>query len=321
MQTRWPHDDAAGDEVVPTSRVSDALCRQLLSAVEQSPVAMVIIDLGGRIEFVNQCYLDIAGSSRDAVLGQTSTFLEPGRRDNAFYRRLWQALQKNGRWQGEISHRNQNGDTYPLWQSIAAVRDEGGKVQRYVAMFYRIDEREGMEAVCRQSRDDLTGAFNRHAFEAALHYSVCQAKQQGEGFALIRLDIDNFHVVNGRHGQEVGDEILRRLTSRIAKNLRSTDLLARWGRKEFTILVLDTPLRRATILAERLRRQVADRRICGLSVTASLGITAYRPGDNAEGLLARVDAALHRAQQAKGNRVVTLGGPLEEPLPGWPSLS
>ena len=320
MQNHWHDGEPAGGGVVapvppeqegrcegvPSPRISDALCRQLLVAVEQSPVAMAISDPAGRIEFANQRYLDNTGSPREEVLGQTFTFFEPGRRDNAFYHRLWQALRETGQWQGEIWHRNRQGATYPLWQSITVVRDEWGEVSNYVAVFHGIRERNGMEQAPerRAIRDDLTGAFNRRAFDAALCHSVHQAEQEGHGVGLLLLDIDHFHVVNGRYGQGMGDEILSRLVERIGKNLRSTDLLARWGGDQFTILLPDTPLQGAATLAERLRRQVADRRMRGLSLTVSLGITAYRPGDSAEGLMDRAGEALIRAKKAGRNGVV-----------------
>ncbi|WP_373183778.1 diguanylate cyclase [Halomonas campaniensis] len=286
---------------------------RLLATVFETGQATLITDAEMRIEKVNQAFTDITGYEEDEVRGETPKLFKSGRHDKAFYRRLWQALLESGHWQGEIWNRNKYGEIYPLWQSITAVQDEMGDVRNYVAVFHNISERKRMEQELEHqaTRDHLTGAYNRRAFDAALRQSVSKANQDGEPFALLLFDIDHFKSVNDRHGHEMGDEILRRLAQRIRESLRSTDLLARWGGEEFTILLPDTRLQGAATFAERLRRQIADSRIRGLSVTVSIGITAYRPGDDADQLLSRADDALYRAKKAGRNSVVIHTEPVE----------
>ncbi|MBB3332531.1 diguanylate cyclase (GGDEF)-like protein/PAS domain S-box-containing protein [Halomonas campaniensis] len=286
---------------------------RLLATVFETGQATLITDAEMRIEKVNQAFTDITGYEEDEVRGETPRLFKSGRHDKAFYRRLWQTLLETGHWQGEIWNRNKYGEIYPLWQSITAVQDEMGEVRNYVAVFHNISERKRMEQELEHqaTRDHLTGAYNRRAFDAALRQSVSKANQDGEPFALLLFDIDHFKSVNDRHGHEMGDEILRRLAQRIRESLRNTDLLARWGGEEFTILLPDTRLQGAATFAERLRRQIADSRIRGLSVTVSIGITAYRPGDDADRLLSRADDALYRAKKAGRNSVVIHTEPVE----------
>jgi len=286
---------------------------RLLATVFETGQATLITDAEMRIEKVNQAFTDITGYEEDEVRGETPRLFKSGRHDKAFYRRLWQTLLETGHWQGEIWNRNKHGEIYPLWQSITAVQDEMGEVRNYVAVFHNISERKRMEQELEHqaTRDHLTGAYNRRAFDAALRQSVQRAEQEEQAFALLLFDIDHFKSVNDRHGHDMGDEILRRLAQRIRESLRSTDLLARWGGEEFTILLPDTRLQGAATFAERLRRQIADSRIRGLSVTVSIGITAFRPGDDAQQLLARADDALYRAKKAGRNSVVIHDTPAE----------
>ncbi|QTF91005.1 diguanylate cyclase [Halomonas sp. BM-2019] len=286
----------------------------LLATVFETGQATLIADAEMRIEKVNQAFTDITGYTDAEVVGQTPKLFKSGRHDAAFYQRLWRSLMEDGHWQGEIWNRNRHGEIYPLWQSITAVHDDQGRLRHFVSVFHNISERKHMEQELERqaSRDHLTGAYNRRAFDGALRQAMQQAERDAEPLALLLLDIDHFKAVNDRHGHDTGDEVLRRVAERLAGSLRSTDLLARWGGEEFAILLPGTPLRGAATFAERLRSRIAESRLLGLSITVSIGLTEYRPGDAAAVLLGRVDSALYRAKRGGRNGVVIAG----EPAPG-----
>jgi len=131
-----------------------------------------------------------------------------------------------------------------------------------------------------------------------------EAEHDGQPLSLLLLDIDHFKAVNDRHGHDVGDRVLQSVAKRLSTSLRSSDLLARWGGEEFAILLPGTPLKGAATFADRLRAQVAEQRLHGISITVSIGISALRPGEGPEALLRRVDAALYHAKNAGRNSVV-----------------
>lgn len=295
---------AVKEDVTERKRQESEL--KLLATAFATGQATLITDAHMQIERANQAFTDITGYREHEVLGKTPRLFKSGRHSADFYARLWDDLLNNGHWQGEIWNRNKYGDIYPLWQSITAVRDDSGQIRNFVAVFHNIAERKRMEdELERQATlDHLTGTYNRRAFDTALRQAIFQAELGDESFSLLLFDIDHFKDVNDRHGHDTGDAILKQLADRVSKSLRSTDILSRWGGEEFTILLPDTLLRGASTFAERLRCQIAESRLQGLTITISTGITEYRPGDDMDSMLARADDALYRAKSAGRNRVV-----------------
>lgn len=279
---------------------------RLLATVFETAQATLIADAKLRIERVNQAFSDITGYREEEVLGKTTHIFRSDRHDRAFYARLWDVLLTKGHWQGEAWSRNKHGETHPFWQSVTAVRDAAGKIQHFVAVFHNITERKRMEHELERqaTRDHLTGALNRRGFDAALRQAICRSEEKGSVFSLLLFDIDHFKAVNDRHGHKVGDVVLKGLVKQLTDGLRSTDILCRWGGEEFTILLLDTPLQGAATIAERMRYQVAASRYQGVTITISLGITEYRPGDDMGSLVLRTDQALYRAKAEGRDRLV-----------------
>ncbi|WP_445001175.1 sensor domain-containing diguanylate cyclase [Halomonas mongoliensis] len=294
---------AVQEDVTQQRRQQEEL--RLLATVFETGQATLITDAEMRIEKVNQAFVDITGYSSEEVVGQTPRLFKSGRHDKAFYARLWESLKSTGHWQGEIWNRNRHGEVYPLWQAITAVHDEQGCVRNFVAVFHNISERKRMEQRLERqaSRDYLTGLYNRRAFDAALRQAMQQAEGQAQPLSLLLLDIDHFKRINDRYGHEVGDRVLQSLARQLGSSLRSTDLLARWGGEEFAILLAGTSLPGAQTFANRLRTQVAEHRLQGLSVTVSIGIGELRYGEEPDSLLSRVDRALYRAKHAGRNQV------------------
>lgn len=295
---------AVKEDITERKRQEDEL--KVMASVFETGQATLITDPDMRIEKVNQAFTDITGYHADEVIGQTPRLFKSGVHDHAFYARLWDAVLETGHWQGEIWNRNKYGDIYPLWQSITAVRDTAGEIRHFIAVFHSIAERKQMESELERqaTRDHLTGAHNRRAFDQAIRQAIRHSEHSGDSFSLLLFDIDHFKAVNDSYGHDTGDAILKRLASRAGEGLRSTDLLARWGGEEFAILLLDTPLKGAATFAERLRYQVATTRFEGLTITISLGITEYLPGDDLDSMLARADDALYRAKRGGRNTAV-----------------
>ena len=295
----------AGGLQGPSETMSHRDQLRLMATAFETGQATIITDARLRIQRVNRAFSRITGFSPDDVLGQTPRLFKSGRHGPEFYSRLWEALKTYGHWQGEIWNRNKRGEIYPVWQSITAVEGDDREVSHYVSVFHDIAERKRIEQTLTReaSRDHLTGAANRRTFDRALISLVRNAQTSGGELSVMLFDIDHFKAVNDNHGHEVGDAVLHTLTHLVQQRLRKTDLLARWGGDEFTLLLPDTPLQGACQLAERLRADVAGADMPGPGVTISIGLVAFKEGDTARDLLLRVDAALYRAKHAGRNRV------------------
>jgi two-component system cell cycle response regulator len=159
--------------------------------------------------------------------------------------------------------------------------------------------------------DALTGLHNRRYMETHLAGLVEQAESRGKPIAVLVLDIDFFKSINDTHGHDAGDDVLREFALRIRKSIRNIDLACRYGGEEFVIVMPETDMGVATMVAERLRRRIAGEpfpvsqgaRL--LNVTLSIGIAALAgAGDTAGNMLKRADQALYRAKRDGRNRVV-----------------
>jgi two-component system cell cycle response regulator len=159
--------------------------------------------------------------------------------------------------------------------------------------------------------DALTGLFNRRYMETHLATLVEQASARGKPIAVLVIDIDYFKRVNDSHGHDAGDDVLHEFALRIRKAIRNIDLACRYGGEEFVIVMPETNMAVATMVAERLRRRIASEPFTvqngarSLEITISIGIAALDGvGDNAAAILKRADTALYRAKRDGRNRVV-----------------
>jgi two-component system, cell cycle response regulator len=159
--------------------------------------------------------------------------------------------------------------------------------------------------------DALTGLFNRRYMETHLSALVEQAANRGKPISVLVVDIDFFKSINDCHGHDAGDDVLREFALRIRKSIRNIDLACRYGGEEFVIVMPETDMGVATMVAERLRRRIASESFAiqegarDLTVTISVGIAALgAAGDNAAAMIKRADQALYRAKRDGRNRVV-----------------
>jgi diguanylate cyclase (GGDEF)-like protein len=162
--------------------------------------------------------------------------------------------------------------------------------------------------------DALTGLRNRRYLEEVLRLEVLRAARYRTPLAALMLDVDHFKRVNDTHGHPVGDEVLRRVAAVLAGVMRATDVAGRWGGEEFLAVFLHNDLDGAAIVAERLRADIESLTLeatdgRSFAVTASFGIAALAPGEAAESLLERTDAALYAAKSAGRNRVARAASP------------
>ena len=159
--------------------------------------------------------------------------------------------------------------------------------------------------------DALTGLFNRRYMESHLGTLIEQAIARGKPLSALVIDIDFFKSINDTHGHDAGDDVLREFALRIKRSIRGIDLACRCGGEEFVVVMPETDMAVAAMVAERLRRRIAadpfgiQQGTGSVPVTISIGIAALRgKDDGAAALIKRADQALYRAKRDGRNRVV-----------------
>lgn len=159
-------------------------------------------------------------------------------------------------------------------------------------------------------KDSLTSVSNRRGYDIAVAKAMAEASTLRTPLSLVICDLDHFKKINDMHGHPVGDEVLKIFAGILAENVRFGDTVARYGGEEFVVILTMTDAAGAAKVAERMRTQMAARRLALArngealgNVTASFGIAQFVLGDTADGLLARADAQLYEAKTSGRNRI------------------
>lgn len=278
-----------------------------------SQEGMMVTDADGVILRVNRAFTEITGYTSEEAVGQTPRLLKSGRHSADFYREMRESIIRTGGWQGEIWDRRKNGEEYPKWLTISAVKDDSGVITHYVGTHFDITERKIAEEKINELAffDQLTGLPNRTLLLDRLRQVMTTSSRDGSYGALLFIDLDNFKTLNDTLGHDVGDQLLKQVTQRLTKCVREGDTVARLGGDEFVLVLggLSTVEREAAMGAET----IAEKALSTLNQpyklanvthhsTASIGVTLFRghhvPIDE---LLKQADLAMYKSKEAGRN--------------------
>jgi diguanylate cyclase (GGDEF)-like protein len=160
--------------------------------------------------------------------------------------------------------------------------------------------------------DRMTGLYSHHFFEKTLEEEIERAKRYKSGFCLLMFDIDHFKGFNDRYGHLQGDRIIREIARILVCSIRQVDFPARYGGEEFAVILPSVPLRGALVVAERLRRKIAEFAFTGdkgpLHVTISVGVAQFNPEAHyaASEIVRDTDKALYKSKEDGRDRVSVL---------------
>ncbi|MBU1363833.1 MAG: EAL domain-containing protein [Gammaproteobacteria bacterium] len=287
----------------------DTLSRKVfLRAFEHSNEGMLITDSEKLIVAVNDALCRLSGYSPGELIGQNPRILSSGRATPEFYAALWQRLNTEDYWEGEIWNKQKDGANYLRCVKISVVRQTDGSIGNYVANFSEIEANH--EVADRLAylayHDPLTNLPNRLAFESQLAQSLRSCERDGKQLALMLIDLDNFKNINDTLGHQVGDLLLQSVAQRLRECVRGSDLVARIGGDEFVVVLpeIEAPLTAARV-ASKIQSNLADSyRIADhvLYATPSIGISLYPiDGSDPGTLLRNADTAMYHAKNAGRN--------------------
>jgi len=173
---------------------------------------------------------------------------------------------------------------------------------------HRNKELEKANATIRSlmNQDSLTNLPNRRSLKDGLEKSISFSKRTEQPLSLVLCDLDRFKDVNDNFGHAAGDEVLSAFGGLLGASCRKEDTPARYGGEEFVLLLPNTALEAAVEFAERVRARTESLRVpSGANITASFGVTQFKPEDSPDTLLSRADAALYQAKEGGRNRVAS----------------
>lgn len=290
-------------------RISELMTmNQVLTLMEEvfehSLEGIIITDAAGIITKVNPAFTKITGYMEHEVAGKNPRILKSDHHNPHFYKSMWDSIVTEGHWAGEIWDRHKDGNAFPEWLSISAIRNSDGETSHYVGVFHDISDMKRQEELIRYQafHDSLTGLPNRFLLKNRMEQSILHSARDKNRFGVIFLDLDNFKKINESLGLAIGDILLKDAATRLRSIARNVDTVARHGGDEFIILVESIDNEKPLItLAQRILVEFKEPfKILDNSfhIGISMGIAIYpEDGEDSEILLRNADSAMYRAKE------------------------
>jgi diguanylate cyclase (GGDEF)-like protein/PAS domain S-box-containing protein len=262
---------------------------------------VMIIDVGKHtIADINMAAENLIGVKREAIIGkECHKYICPAEKGKCPITDLNQIVDRS-----ERVLINAQGEQIPILKTVVPLTIKGRKY--LLESFIDISERKRMEDELQRLAitDNLTQAYNRTKYEEVIKREIERTKRSSRPLSIAMFDIDHFKEVNDTYGHNVGDYVLKTLSQIAKKNIRDIDYLIRWGGEEFIVIALDTDLRGAEVMAEKIRHAIGNFSFDKVSrVTVSFGVTQFKQDDTEDSFIKRVDDALYRAKEKGRNRV------------------
>lgn len=281
----------------------------------ESQEGMMITDANIIILRVNKSFTKITGYLAEEVIGQTPRLLSSNKHHKDFYMTMWENIASTDGWEGEIWNKRKNGEVYPQYLTISAVRGAHGNITNYVASFTDISQHNAAKEKIHHLAfyDTLTRLPNRHTLIDRLHHAMSSNARLDRGGALLFIDLDHFKLLNDSLGHDVGDLLLQQVAERLNSCVRESDTVARLGGDEFMVMLED--LSKQTIEAAAQAKAISNNILSVLNQpyqliantyqsAASIGVVLFSGHDLPhEVLLQQADIAMYQAKKTGRNAV------------------
>jgi diguanylate cyclase (GGDEF)-like protein/PAS domain S-box-containing protein len=290
--------------------VDDSVQASSLESEYAEPLSegLFVTDLAGKVITVNSTFCRITAYEASDVIGQHVLNMNATVLGDGVLEGVWGQLPVTGGWQGEVVGRRKDGETFPEWLSINAVRGNDGNVLGYFGAFHDLSGlQESEQCLSRMAYYDvLTGLPNRHLFNDRLRMALGNVRRSGKRMGLFFIDLDRFKQINDSLGHDVGDELLVAVAQRIKCVVREVDTVARLGGDEFSVILHNlSDAQDAAIVAGKILEALQQAIHVGphqLQASPSIGIAMFpENGDDESSLLRRADLAMYRAKSEGGN--------------------
>ncbi len=283
--------------------------------VEQSLEGILIIQ-DGLIKFANPTLLKILNYHEGEMVGKDILrFLYPDSRDllSESFQRLVDNQTIESPLELRVVHKNEEG----IYMEVLLTLIQYEGCPAILITLRNITERKKAEAELKRLviTDDLTGLYNQRYLYSQITKEVERAKRHNRPLSMLLIDIDLFKEFNDTYGHWEGDFVLKKIGEILMKNVRDIDMTFRYGGEEFAVILPETKYEDATIVAERIRKAVAqtlfypftlDGQPDIVSKTVSIGVTEFNIEDTIKSFLKRVDNAMYQAKKGGRNMIIHL---------------
>ncbi|GAB3549536.1 hypothetical protein GCM10027343_31480 [Noviherbaspirillum agri] len=295
-------------DITELKRAEEAL-RLSATVFENSAQGIAIMDAERHILKVNNAFCAITGYREEEVIGRRHGIFLPESEDKApdkaLDKTMWQAVEEQGFWSGEITTRRKSGDDFSEQLSLRQVRDADGKVTNYIGIFSDVSHaKAAQDEIARLSYfDGLTGLPNRALLHDRLQHALLKAGHHHHRVALLAIDVNRLAHINEVLGHHIGDRLLVAVADRLRTLMSDSDTVSRHIGDEFTVVLEELDdAQSAAGLAERVLADLGRSFMLEgheVRVSASIGISIYpEDGETPQLLLKHADVALHHAKDS-----------------------
>jgi diguanylate cyclase (GGDEF)-like protein/PAS domain S-box-containing protein len=296
-------------------RVLKSRAELYYEVLEKSGEAVCITNADAKIEYANQAYCDITGYTREELIGRNPKMMKSGRHAAAFYREMWDSLSETGQWQGEIWDRRRNGEVYPKWLTINALKGFPMSTRKFIGSFSDITTIKQTEEYIEKlvHYDSLTNLPNRLLLRERLAQAILASNSSMESVALLAVDINQFKKINNAFGYDAGDELLNLVGRRLQAAAGEHTTVGRIGPDKFAIILpcvlnREDVVHSARTLLDAFVSPVVVKGHNDVFVTISIGISIYpEDGDRGEILLKHAEIGMNLAKEEGTNRFIFFG--------------
>ncbi len=259
-------------------------------------------DISGNITHINQAMCNLTGYTKEELLGKNHRILRFPTEKVEKYKAMWESITSGRVWEGEVKNLAKCGEEYWVNAHIHPIYDDHNNIVAYQALREDITHKKELEYL--SSHDKLTNIYNRSKFDELLEYEIGQFSRYKKVFSLAIFDLDYFKNINDTYGHQIGDEVLQESVLLIKSMIRDSDVLARWGGEEFTLLLSNTNKDEALIVVNKIVHSIQEHPFKSIDgLTISCGLSEITKEDSIISLIKRIDDALYTAKKNGRNQV------------------
>ncbi len=288
-------------------REAESIAKRLDRVFRRVPFGVFVYDEAFELVYLNPYIYDFLGVSKDNPIEDPSKIdlSSLGVSEDEFDEVKLQ-LSDIGYYNQEVELQSIDGESRWCQIEIRSISDEGKVTYEGILVNLQMQKAYEAKLIELTRIDELTGLYNRRYFRELVSKELMNVRRYKYPITMLMYDIDHFKVINDQYGHEIGDKILIGLSNVVKANIRSNDMLVRWGGEEFIIILPHTFEEEGIEIAEKLRAIIESHSFVNdIKVTSSFGVSEYRVNEEDNIWFDRVDSALLKAKRFGRNRVET----------------